>query len=459
MLTYFNKPPIDLNIHSAMPINLPKSKNLNYCVFVFSFFIVSNFVGNAQVGIGNSNPDSSSILDMTSTTQGLLTSRMTNSERDAILDPATGLLIFNTTTSHFNYFDQVWKEYSDYTNYYNSYSTSDITTTSTTDVVVPGMAIAPVLAGTYEVTFNCTFNNSPTERIVSSGESFPSTIAQEAKSDLELVIHQLNSLTTTNSVHAAVFGNGETIFSGVYYIAGAASLAGNLTLDGGGNPDSIFVIKANGALAAGAGTNVILKNGAQARNVFWLVYGAPSFDANSTMKGNVIAATTGAISFNAGGNLEGRLLTISGAITFGPAVATMPFGTSPYVLGSLSNFVLYTASGGVTNTTASTITGNIGTNLGAITGFESATVNGAFITNNNYTSVTSTTTFTPNTNTIIASFSMYKNGVLIPSSSKILSSDVGLGNASLQAISILEAGSTIYVRMNIKLKQLNWKGW
>jgi hypothetical protein len=255
-----------------MPINLPKSKNLNYCVFVFSFFIVSNFVGNAQVGIGNSNPDSSSILDMTSTTQGLLTSRMTNSERDAILDPATGLLIFNTTTSHFNYFDQVWKEYSDYTNYYNSYSTSDITTTSTTDVVVPGMAIAPVLAGTYEVTFNCTFNNSPTERIVSSGESFPSTIAQEAKSDLELVIHQLNSLTTTNSVHAAVFGNGETILSGVYYIAGAASLAGNLTLDGGGNPDSIFVIKANGALAAGAGTNVILTNGAQARNVFWLAY-------------------------------------------------------------------------------------------------------------------------------------------------------------------------------------------
>ena len=98
LLTYFNKPPIDLNIHSAMPINLPKSKNLNYCVFVFSFFIVSNFVGNAPIGIGNSNPDSSSIWDTTSTKQRLLTSRMTSSERDMIFKSEVIFLIYNTKT-------------------------------------------------------------------------------------------------------------------------------------------------------------------------------------------------------------------------------------------------------------------------------------------------------------------------------------------------------------------------
>ena len=94
----FYKPPIDLNIHSVMPINLPKSKNISYCVFVFSFFIVSNFVGNAQVEIGNSNPDSSSILDMTSTTQRLLTSRMTSSEKDIIFKSEVIFLIYNTKT-------------------------------------------------------------------------------------------------------------------------------------------------------------------------------------------------------------------------------------------------------------------------------------------------------------------------------------------------------------------------
>ncbi|TDE26870.1 DUF3494 domain-containing protein [Flavobacterium ranwuense] len=415
---------------------------------LFISFLMMSQIVCAQVGIGTIIPDASSILDLTSISQGLLIPRMTTSDRDFIANPVNGLLIYNTTTSHFNHFDLVWKEYSDYTNYYNSNSTSDVTTTSTSDVVVPGMTIAPLLAGTYEVTFNCSYNNSPTERIVSSGESFPSTMAQEAKSDLELLINQLNSLTVTNSTHLAAFGNGETISPGVYSIAGAASIALNLTLDGHGDSNSIFVIKANGALTAGANTNVILTNGAQARNVFWLAYGAPSFGEKSTMKGNVIAATTGAIAFNAGGNLEGRLLTISGAITFGPAVASIPIGTSPYPLGTLDKFVLYTAAGDVTNTAVSTITGNIGTNSGTFVGFEIATVNGAFVTHTTYTSKTSTTISTPNTNNIIASFSIYQNGVLIPSSSKILTSEAYLGSVSLQTIATILPNQAIDVRWN-----------
>jgi len=448
LLTYFNKPPIDLNIHSAMPINLPKSKNITYCVFVFYFFIVSNFVGNAQVGIGNSNPDASSILDITSTSQGVLIPRMSSLEIAAILNPAKGLLIYNTTTSHFNCFDLGWKENSDYTNYYNSNSSSIVTTASLTDELIPGMSISPVLAGTYEVAFNGSYINSPIERIVFSNESFPSNLAQEAKSDLLLLINQLNALPVTNSIHKPSFGNDETLFPGVYSIPGAASIALNLTLDGNENPDSIFVIKAGGALAAGAGTNIILTNGAQAKNVFWIAKGALSFGANSNMKGNVIAAATGAIAFNAGGNLEGRLLTVYGAITYGPAVASLPIGVSPYSLGALADFVLYTASGDITNAGISTITGNVGANLGAFVGFESATLNGAFVTSTTYTSVTSTTISTPNTNSVLASFSIYQNGVMIPSSTKILTSDADFGNASLQAILKIEANQSIDVRWN-----------
>jgi hypothetical protein len=429
-----------------MLINLPKSKNRKIYVFAFYFFIFSNILVNAQVGIGNSNPDASSILDMTSVTQGLLTPRMTSLERDAILNPAKGLLIYNTTTSNFNYFDLVWKRNSENRNHYNSNADNDVVTTSIVDIAIPEMTIAPVLAGTYEVLFNCSYNNSPTERIVSSGESFPSTMTQEAKSDLELLIDELNSLTVTNSNHAAVFGNGETISSGIYYISGAASIAGNLTLDGSGDSNSIFVIKTNGALVAGANTNVTLTNGAQARNVFWLAYGSPSFGANSIMKGNVIVGTAGDISFNAGGNLEGRLLTISGEITLGSAIVSKPIGTSAYTLGTLADFVLYTAFGTITNVAVSTIIGNIGSDSGSIIGFELATVNGAFATNATYISVTSTTIFTANTNNIVASFSIYQNGVLIPSSSTKLTSEANFANASLQAFVTLEANQIIDVR-------------
>ncbi|MBX9889347.1 MAG: DUF3494 domain-containing protein [Flavobacteriaceae bacterium] len=414
------------------------------------FFFSTSLLMYGQVGIGTVNPDASSILDLTSNSQGLLIPRMTTTERDIILNPAIGLLIYNTTTSHFNHFDLVWKEYSGYSNYYNSNSTNEVTTTSTSDVLVPGMTITPLLAGTYEVTFNCSYNNSLIERVVASGESFPSTMAQDAQNNLEVLINQLNSLPVTNSTHPAVFGSaiGETIFPGVYSIVGAASIAGTLILNGDGNSNSIFVIKANGALAAGASTNVVLTNGAQARNVFWLANGAPSFGANSTMKGTVIAAATGAIAFGAGGNLEGRLLTISGAITFGPAVAAIPSGASPYPLGVLDKFALYTAAGNVSNTGASTITGNIGSNLGDFSGFELATVNGAFVTHTTYTSTTNSTISTLNTNNVAVSFSIYQNGVLIPSSSKKLTSDADKANASLQAISILEANQAVDIRWN-----------
>jgi hypothetical protein len=56
------------------------------------------------VGIGTTSPDASSILDLTSTTQGALLPRMTTTERDAIPSPATGLLIFNTTTKKLDYY-------------------------------------------------------------------------------------------------------------------------------------------------------------------------------------------------------------------------------------------------------------------------------------------------------------------------------------------------------------------
>jgi len=57
--------------------------------------LVSTFT-QAQVGIGTTNPASSSILDVTSTTKGLLPPRMTTAQRDAISSPATGLQIYNT---------------------------------------------------------------------------------------------------------------------------------------------------------------------------------------------------------------------------------------------------------------------------------------------------------------------------------------------------------------------------
>jgi len=64
----------------------------------------------AQVGIGTTTPDASAMLDITSTTSGVLTPRMIQTQRDAIVAPATGLLIYQTdNTPGFYYYDgTVW---------------------------------------------------------------------------------------------------------------------------------------------------------------------------------------------------------------------------------------------------------------------------------------------------------------------------------------------------------------
>lgn len=59
-----------------------------------------------SVGIGVDSPDTSSKLDITSTTQGFLAPRMTSAQRIAIASPATGLLVYQTDgTAGFYYYN------------------------------------------------------------------------------------------------------------------------------------------------------------------------------------------------------------------------------------------------------------------------------------------------------------------------------------------------------------------
>ena len=59
---------------------------------------------NNRIGIGTSSPNSSSIVEMASTTQGFLPPRLTSAQRDAISSPAAGLVIYNTNTNCLNFY-------------------------------------------------------------------------------------------------------------------------------------------------------------------------------------------------------------------------------------------------------------------------------------------------------------------------------------------------------------------
>ena len=65
-------------------------------LFTFLAVVLLTATTYAQVGINTENPDASAALDITSTTKGLLVSRMTAAQRDAITSPSQGLIIFCT---------------------------------------------------------------------------------------------------------------------------------------------------------------------------------------------------------------------------------------------------------------------------------------------------------------------------------------------------------------------------
>jgi len=73
-------------------------------IVLFVLFFSASAI-QAQVGIGTTNPNASSALDISSTTKGLLTPRMTTTQRNAIVAPAESLLVFDTTVDAFYFYD------------------------------------------------------------------------------------------------------------------------------------------------------------------------------------------------------------------------------------------------------------------------------------------------------------------------------------------------------------------
>ena len=120
---------------------------LSFAILTFSC------IAFAQVGIGTVTPDASSILDLTSTSAGLLTPRMTTAQRTAIASPATGLLVYQTdgTTGFYYYNGAAWV----------AYGATTVTTNATlTGNGAPGTPLGIKLSNSNTWTANQTFGGT-----------------------------------------------------------------------------------------------------------------------------------------------------------------------------------------------------------------------------------------------------------------------------------------------------------
>jgi hypothetical protein len=72
--------------------------------------ICNNCMAPANVGIGTNNPANSAKLDISSTTQALKVPTMTTTQRNNIVEPVEGLVMYNSTVDDLNIYDGTnWK--------------------------------------------------------------------------------------------------------------------------------------------------------------------------------------------------------------------------------------------------------------------------------------------------------------------------------------------------------------
>jgi hypothetical protein len=117
--------------------------------------------------------------------------------------------------------------------------------------------------------------------------------------------------------------SGLTFAPGLYTNSSTVMLAaGNVTLDGGGDPNAVFIFQIGSALTTIGSTHVLLAGGAQAKNVFWQVSSSATLGTNSSFQGTILALQS--ITLDTGAALTGRALARNGAVSMDSNAVTAP---------------------------------------------------------------------------------------------------------------------------------------
>lgn len=152
----------------------------------------------------------------------------------------------------------------------------------------------------------------------------PDGSTAQAAADLLGVYNYLNVLPyDIELLYPAQFGSNLVLTPHTYSMKAAAHLTDSVYLNAEGNPNAVFVIKINGALTTSTYSKVLLINGAQAKNVYWLIEGAVSINNYSVFCGTIVCNNGALGAINTGVVLNGRALTTSGALTTAAITTTM----------------------------------------------------------------------------------------------------------------------------------------
>ncbi len=184
--------------------------------------------------------------------------------------------------------------------YFAVLGSSTVTNTGATNItgdlgVSPGTAVTGFPPGT-------------TTGTIHGGDS----IALQAQHDASVAYTNTAGQPCTNNLTGQDLG-GKTLTPGVYCFASSAFLTGQLTLDGQGNANSVFIFQMGSTLITASSARVTLINAAKPCNIFWQVGSSATLGTYTSFAGNILALAS--ITVTTGTTSNGSLYALNGAVT------------------------------------------------------------------------------------------------------------------------------------------------
>ena len=139
-------------------------------------------------------------------------------------------------------------------------------------------------------------------------------VAMQAQADLAVAYGDLAGRPCQHPMTNVDLG-GKTLAPGVYCFAVAATQAvGNLTLDGQGDPNAVWIFQIASTLTIAANVSTTVIGGGSGCNVYWQVGSSATINVGAQFVGNVLASAS--ITLLTGADVTpGRTLAESGAVT------------------------------------------------------------------------------------------------------------------------------------------------
>lgn len=196
--------------------------------------------------------------------------------------------------------------------------------TAAANGIMAGQSVTCITGGVINANVSISPGNTVTGYppcVITGVQHLADAVALQGQTDLTAAYNKLFGLPCPPANAIVANLGGTTKAAGVYCTASGIGVTGTLTLDGGGDPNATFVFQAGTSLVTAG--NVVLINGAQAKNVWWQVGTSATLGTASAWQGNITALTSITLVDNA--TLLGRALARNGSVTLGTNnIITLP---------------------------------------------------------------------------------------------------------------------------------------